>query len=66
MPTKISNFRLGPEVLARIDQVAEASGGLTRTRVIELAVDKLHREICGYRHPRDWSSRRRTSRKPAP
>jgi metal-responsive CopG/Arc/MetJ family transcriptional regulator len=39
------SFRLPALTLERIDRISEDRGGLTRTRVIELAVDHLYREV---------------------
>jgi hypothetical protein len=43
------NYRFRPETVARIVQIAEERGGLTQTRVLELAVEELHKKIFGRR-----------------
>jgi len=36
-----------PGTIEKIDQIAEARGGLTAIWVLELAVDDLHLKVCG-------------------
>jgi hypothetical protein len=53
------SFRLPAETTDKIDAIAEARGGLSKTRVMILAVDRLHREVCGRRRPDERPVRRR-------
>jgi len=55
----MQKYRLPPPTVEKIAQVAQAQGGLTHTRVIELAVDELHRQVC---RPVDSVSGRRLRR----
>jgi hypothetical protein len=41
------NLTLAPQTRAQIDAIAEARGGLSTTRVVELAVDRLARAVLG-------------------
>lgn len=43
--TPQSSFRLPSPTLEQIDRIGRAQGGLTRTRVIELAVATLHNRL---------------------
>jgi len=47
--TPRSSFRLRPPAIALIDAIAEAKGGLTKTRVVELALEQLGRSVLGRR-----------------
>jgi hypothetical protein len=44
--TPRSSYRLGPSTVAKIAEIAEAQHGLSKARVIEWAVEQLHREVC--------------------
>lgn len=57
--TPRSTFRLKSITLDQIDLIAEAREGLTRTRVIELAVTNLYRKLF----PGDFSRPRPTTRR---
>jgi hypothetical protein len=61
--TPRSSFRLPALTLERIGWISEERGGLTRTRVIELAVDHLYREVFPSETVRPVGRRTR-SRKP--
>ena len=37
------HYRLPPETVDQITEIADRQGGLTETRVVELAVELLHR-----------------------
>jgi hypothetical protein len=43
------NLRFRPETIAVVRAIADARGGLTETRVFELAVEELGRRILGRR-----------------
>lgn len=45
MPTPPSSFRLKSITLEKIDLIAEARDGLTRTRGLELAVNEHYRKV---------------------
>jgi hypothetical protein len=58
--TPRSTFRLTRATLRKIDHIAKAHGGLTRTRVIELAVHELHSKLCSKpAKPKDLPGQRR-------
>lgn len=50
-------YRFSADTIRRINDVAERQGGLTDTRVIEWAVERLHEDVMAepYRHPRKRS-----------
>jgi len=39
------SFRLPDETIAQIDQIARRQGGLAKTRVIQLAIDRLWNQV---------------------
>jgi hypothetical protein len=48
MPEKNrTSFRLSTGHIDMIDEVAAHQGGLTKTRVLEWAIERLHAEIMG-------------------
>ena len=42
------SYRLPPETIAQITEVASTQGGLSNTKVVQLAVARLHAAVC---HP---------------
>ena len=47
--TKRSSFRLSDEHTAMVGDIAKFQGGLTKTRVVEWAIERLHAEVADYR-----------------
>lgn len=47
--TKRASFRLTDEHRAMVDEIAAVQGGLTKTRVVEWAIERLHSEIQEHR-----------------
>lgn len=42
---KRSSFRLSPDTIRQIEHIAKYQGGLTKTRVIEWAVERLYGDV---------------------
>lgn len=56
-----TSYRLRPEICALIEAIAEAKEGLTRTQVVENAVELYARQVLG-RRAADLVAVRRRSR----
>jgi hypothetical protein len=54
------SFRLSATTTARIERIAQHHGGLTATRVLELAVEALHGQVFPRETARPTTRDRRT------
>ncbi len=60
--TPVKNYRLPPETIAQIEQIAAEKHGLTATAVVKNAVALYHRSMFGRRSADMTPPRRRTTK----